>query len=812
MTQTRFWAFQDAASSRLANRRLALVVDPAVYQGYFPVPSAVAGRIDLTLGTDPISSLITSEGVRIEESGNLAAIVQFTGASLSGETRYDLVVCEYQYTADRNIPAVYKVVQGTFSPPGTEPVLPQPQNSYQTSICYVRIRPVAGPSSTPQVLQTDLLPAVRGQDVVTPDEMGGLKPVIDPSNANRQRIYVFAGSYPTVDRSTLIDFRGGYSELITDEPVVAAMAVNSTQYWTVGIADDQSITLIEQVSSLTDAPTLVESTVLLAVIEIVNPGTPTINRLRDIRQFITRLGSGAGETDQWADMFQETVFEQMVFDPFTTLDKVQANTFLDSGTGATPVSSFLYRLNQARTALEIVYDGGAAPTGDIEIVVGDFLAGTDLPALREFQVLALHDVPGAGPSGLNYAYSFTGSLGPVFSLQASLANNQISPIVATPAVAPGQLFLKLIFPGSLFTPGNPLTAAIFGLGIVANIRPEVATAAQLLEDARTTLENSICNLIGNTFEYWSYPVFYSAAVEDFIALDAPAVPNVSMTISGAAADIAAGVRQVGPDGWQAIWTTAGNITAATLSRVSRIGASDKRPTLRTTLPVAVGTPADLPLEYRVPARLLRVGDVASMAVTAQTLLAGVAGVSIRLYKRNNANQLIVDYETPIVYAPAGQTRITVTTDTQLVDAEHVAVGFVLHHTQAAAGATDVTWLDPVGCAGRFTTLLPFSPARDPSTQLQHYVQVHRAFLRGHQTEPAAVGYSFAIAPMYGDLGIARVQAINLAGYQNSVKVSSVVGTLDDDQQTLNVSGNVTLLGSWLLDSKLLIDVLYEKPI
>lgn len=818
MPQAISWAFQDAATARKANQRVAGVVDPGVYSGFFPivsVSSPTQNRIDLVLGRDPVSVIITSEGVRIEENANLVGIVQFINPS-STLTRYDMVILEYQFTNDRNVSAVYKVLQGAFAPIGTEPVKPEIQNPYQVPICFVRIRPVAagsGPSLV-QLLQSDLLAVIRGQDVTHPDEMGALKPIVNPADTNSQTLYVYPGSFPSVDRSTIIEYPGGYSKPITDNATVAAMAIGDTQFWTAGIADDGSVALIEQLTNYTDSPTNVESSVPLCVLEIRNPsGTIQITNLRDIRQFITRLGTGNDENDQWADMFAQTIFQEMVYDPFTNLEKVFVNSLED--TGLTPnINGLSLELDQAQTALVLRYDGSAdIPSGDVTVVLGDFIAGSNIAAIRELVVMALHDVPGLGTSGLQYRYSFSGVFSgyqpPATADALPLGNNVDTPIIATPGGSPTSLYIKFVFPNSLFSLGTPVEYRIFSLGFQANIDPSVAVGNIILDDARTTQQNSIRNLIGNDFNYWSYPNDTTFAVPND-----PASSAFAMLISGVSSDISGGLKQVGPDGWQAVWKTAGAIPSVQLLRYQR-GASgdDRRFLLQTTISaIAAVNAGEFLLEFRVPAALLRMGDPVSMAVNVDVNVDAVAGMSIRLYARNTQNQLVIASESSPVYAPSGFTRMVSSTGVNKIDASHTAVGFVLRLRQSAAVAVTAKWADPVGAAGDFSTVLPFSPPADPETFLKHFVSVLRMVQKGFVSEPTPVAVAMTLPVKFRSLGTPRVTLVPLPGFQNSVNVSSLSGTVDDQGQTVVLEGQALQEGAYGIDSVLLVDVFYEREI
>lgn len=64
MTQRRVFSFHDLETSRQHNRRFARVIQSGVYSGFQPTVSAGSTKdIDLTLGRDDASRLLTKEGV-----------------------------------------------------------------------------------------------------------------------------------------------------------------------------------------------------------------------------------------------------------------------------------------------------------------------------------------------------------------------------------------------------------------------------------------------------------------------------------------------------------------------------------------------------------------------------------------------------------------------------------------------------------------------------------------------------------------------------------------------------------------------------
>lgn len=800
MVQTHIWNFQDPASSRRANDKMARTVNVGVYAGYYPKVGASTNRIDLTLGSDPVSELVTAEGVKIVETANLSGVVQFVNPSTSGLTRYDLVVCEYQYQPN-STPAIYKVLQGVSAAPGVIPELPVPQNIYQTPICYVRINPITpsgvGPP-TVVLMQDDLLPIARGQDVDDPKEMSGLKAIIDPTAPNRDVIYVYAGQFPNIDRTTLIDFRGGYSAGVSALP--SAVPLGQRKYWVYGITDAEEIVPIEELTSFTALPTDVESAVPLCLVEFFNPaGTPFITRIRDLRTYITRLGAAGSEDDLWADMLAGTYMDEMVYEPFLDLDLLNTSTLVQrDGAGVTSAApGVTLSLDQAQTALKIVYDGVTPIVNDVEFVLGDWLLNNSLSAIREFMVLALHDLP-----GLKFQYSFSSMLNGFSSTKYDLLSNLNATIISSLGNPPSSLYIRVVIPASVFSSGA-FEYRLFSIGLLANISSGLAARNVVLDDQRTTIENSVRNMIANAFEFCSYPNATS------FAPDPDQNTDFEMTISGAVNDISADVNQFGPDGWQAVWNDGGTFVSDLLTRVP-VDPTGYRYALNmfTSDRGVIG----MPLEYRVPAHRFRMGDAVSFALDAEASQRENCQIAIRLYTRDGSGQLVVNPGDEYFSAKTeiGFQRLVVSTGTRVVDSSVVFVGFVIYHYQLAATDSEVTVKDPMAAMGDFPVLLKYSPAVNMRDELAHYVTVHRLRQLGFTAEASPVGMMVPMPVKYRELGTLRATRVNLSGEQNSDNVSGLTSEVSDQGSDVGVSGTTVQVGPYRLDSRVLADVRYER--
>ena len=799
MTQTRQWAFQDPASSRLANRKQSRVVDVGPYAGYFPRVTQLAGvtnRIDLTTGDDGVSVAVTVEGVRLEEDTNLVGVVQFDNPSTSGQTRYDLVVVEYQYSTNRTAAAIYKVIKGNFVTAGVTPERPKAQNSFQVPLCYVLIRSVTattGPALV-QLAQSDLTPVARGQDVEHPSEMAALKPIVDPTSPGNTRLFVYGGSFPRIDRQTIIDFVGGYSAEIDPSNLIT---IGTTVYRVYGVTDAGTVEVIETVASFLSNPTNVEFAVPVCVAEITNStGLARIVRIRDIRQFISRLGTGDSEIDLWTDMFHDTYFNQLVFEPFLDLDLVNETTFVDTGSGNAPLD-VTYALDQATSSLVFSFGGATPPTGDVELVIGDFISGNfsnPASSVREFMALALHNVP-----DLQYAYSFSG-LTSGFSPPQQLSDLLNSPIVKIPGSAPSQLYLKLIIPnGSTLFAGAASSASVSSIGILANIDAEVAARNVILNDQKTTLENATRNLIGNPFQRWSMP----NASQFTLPLDNS---NFALEISGTQTNITNRDLQFGPDGWQAVWSS-GQSSAFILTREPQVTDAFAYQ-MRVEIPQAAGTPAQLPLEYRIPIERVRIGDAVSFAVNVDTPDQNLVRLGIRFYRRPATGLSYSEVFSAL--NTGGFQRLLVTTDALTVDADVVAVGFVIYYSQSGGKDTEIVFSDPMAALGRFSEVLTYAPPPNMVDEAKHYVSVHRMQQRGFTAEPAPVGMMIPHPFKYAQLGTLRARAVTLPDAQNSENVGSITYSIEDNGQDIGVFAESVGAGPFVIDSQVIAEVLYEK--
>jgi hypothetical protein len=117
MTQ-RLSMVNSAAWPSSLNRHISTVVPPGVHTGGIRVIAGASGKLSIRPGV-----LVTADGLRVEETSNLANVLDVPAPPETG-VRYDAIVCTAVSTdTDPPSAATYSIVQGT---PGAEPALPSP--------------------------------------------------------------------------------------------------------------------------------------------------------------------------------------------------------------------------------------------------------------------------------------------------------------------------------------------------------------------------------------------------------------------------------------------------------------------------------------------------------------------------------------------------------------------------------------------------------------------------------------------------------------------------------------------------------------
>lgn len=797
MTQTRNFQYHQPETARRHNAKVAKAFDTGVYQGFFPRVNVIdPSKIDLIRGADGMSSLITGEGVRVDEDADITQVVQILGAHLTF-TRIDLVVGEYQFTNNPATPLIYKVIQGAIPTSLTQPYpIPEPANAYQVPICYVRVGPNAGPVV---LTQTDLTQIPRGQYLNAPSEIGSLKPMIDPTNT--KRLYVFGGTFYSRDGTAILNTRGSYSDVITDP----GLGVTNYQYF---LFDDAgNVTRGGTVATYETNPPVDSESTVIAVCEVKNTiGTEYINRVRDVRSGMVRAGQEGPEIDEYKDMLASTTFTQLVFDGLSNDNNVDFTTLDDGGLGA----ALTVEVDAADSSLTFSYVDNVAATGDVELVLGDFLSGASLSTpLTDFAVVAVHDIGTAQPS-LQYDRSFISAVAGFTAVPRDLETNVVSTVenlLSTPAA----MFIKLILPQALFPGtggGATVTFKIFSIGLLFNTDPETSQLDQILDDGATAVTQGLRNAIGNPFQIWSKPNATAYASIDDNA-------DFTMPVSSAAADVAGMINQFGPDGWMVMWDSGISVNPS-LKRKRRGGGATDVPIfdMECSIPQAPATEV-VPLEYRIPFYEIARGMPYSFALDFTVLTgapAGRVGIQILRYKKLFTTTGLLASEgagTSILYNTTASGRLVLSTDGVFNTSDSTyALGFRIVFAPDPAATALVRVGRPMAVAGNYVSDVPFVMPDDVLTKAAHYVSALNAKVYGYASDGQRVGIAVPHVRKHSALGTLRTTQVNITGSQNNSNIANI--SLVATENETDFSADSGAAGPFVIDSKLITEVLYDK--
>ena len=311
-------------------------------------------------------------------------------------------------------------------------------------------------------------------------------------------------------------------------------------------------------------------------------------------------------------------------------------------------------------------------------------------------------------------------------------------------------------------------------------------------------------MVSNPFEFFTYPN------DTAFPPDPDQNSNFVRIISGVIEDVAAGVNQIGPDGWQAQWADGGAFQQCEMTRLP-INSTAFRYKMRLSTTDRGGVA--MPLEFRVPAHKFRLQDAVSFAVDVDANVRNTCQISIRMYKRVSGTLTISD-EVFSRFVEAGAQRLVVSSATQnvLVDADVIAIGFVIYHQQLTTNDSIIVLTDPMAAMGDFPSVLPFSPAMNPLDEMAHYVSVHRLQQRGYTGEASDVGIMVPMPFKHRDLGTLRAERVTLSGEQNSSNVTGITTEISDKGSDLAVLAQTVNAGAFRIDSRVVADVLYEKVV
>ena len=792
MPQSKLFQFHSPETARKHNSKISKVADVGVYAGYFPrVNAGVPSKVDLLLGGDVQSELITSEGVKIIEDVDLLAAVQITVAPSATFTRFDLVVGEYQFTNNTAVAMIYKVITGSYAASVNDPIpLPEVQNVYQVPIALVKVR--AGGSVV--LAQTDLFPLVRGQDLVSPAEVGSAKSIVDPTNT--ARLFVYGGQFYSKDGTQLITFPGAYSDAIT--PV--GMGGTSYQYYVLN--DGSEIVNAGTVATFETNPALVGESIPVAVVEVKNPaGTSLINRVRDLRSGLIRNNAESEEIDELKDMLGDSTFLNLVPTLFTSSNDIDLTTVVDGGIGA----GLSVYIDSTDSSLTFEYDGSVAAGSDVTVATPDMFSGAGFTDFTDFALVARHDIDTTLLAQvLQYDRSFTSAVAGFSGANRDLSQNVLSTVEVV-RIAVTAFHTKLVLPAGLFLFGTPATYKIFSLGLMVNTDPETSEIGTVIEDSTEAFRQSLKNAIVNPFQVWSRP---SAAG---VIAEMDDNSDFDLAISNSASDITNKLSQFGPDGWQTMWTLPVFTGTVLIRRIPvGTGPSDVATYAMEVILPAAEAGKTIPLEFRIPWYEIARDKPYSFAVDVEAPV-GTVGISILPYKKNftGSGNLTQEFGAVMTTNTVTNQRLTLTSDgSWKTTNETYAIGFRVNMT-SQIGLTTIRLSFPMATSGAFPTDLPYVRPVDTLQQTAHYVERTQLRNFGYATDQMSVGFSQAQVRKHLALGTLRARAITAVGLSPTISnLSNASYTAEEKTITFAAtSGNA---GPFIVDAEVISEVLYEE--
>jgi hypothetical protein len=663
--------------------------------------------LSIVRGNAPSSILLTSQGVRIEETDDLVSIVLVTNSNPDG-VRVDLVVARYEFSADNNVGQTYEVIRGTYPSSGDDPVPPSP-GPFDIPLAHVYVQAKSGSASIAYTDVINLVPArfTPGQDI------GSLKPIADPVRTTR--IFVHEGVFQSFDGAKAIHFPGGYSrELLIDD-----FDGYGLKYALFGLTDDGVVSVIGTADSEENLPTFTSS-ILPLCIAVVNTaiGTvPAIVSVRDIRFPVSRQLVAVVEDEPYKASLADSIFDFVRVDVFRDTSGIELTStavasetslieVLNSSVTAEPWS---ISLDKGRTALNLA-NTGTPISGYAVFVTKDMF--------RDVSFKAQHFMVHVDSDFTNVYFRYSTS-----SPTAGFSSPLFRPgqIVRIPAGEVQKLYLKFYIPAEYVN--RALGCNIFSYGCYLRLNQQVVNTATVADVGIRSLKNAVPNLIANgNFRVWSRNDINSQ------------VPNPD-----ANEEIVYQVTETRPfaaDGWQFVSLGAVPVNN-TISRVSI--QSD-------LLGVGPGTDTGLyweigpnqastntsELEYRAPISGSETGKWVTFALSYRGSAPNLVAVNIAIYRLTPTGGVTRELAQSAVATTAIGRVIVRSLTTIPVDA--VAIGFVIQFIDRTG---NVTVYNATGALGEFATIDYTEPV-NATDILRKYYERGRLIAAGNTTEAQQV--------------------------------------------------------------------------
>jgi hypothetical protein len=714
MVQVRIFSFHDLDTSQSHNTHLANLVAPGVYRGYRIRRNASdPSLLDITHGADGESVLVTRQGVRIQELDEILGDLKVQNAD-PVYSRYDLVVSEYVWTSNTEIEMTYKVIRGRYPDNLTDPPpLPQPENENQIPLAFIFVRPqiaIAG-QSTVVIEQSDILHIAKAANIPA-QEIGSLKPIIDPTNS--LRVYIHPGTFPTLDGLSFVTFEGGYSDIIDD----SLLTDGETRYYLFGVSDAGDVSVAGESSELTTIPNIDADVLLTCVLKVVKRGGQGIGEdLIDIRFPFTRTTVPRQEADFYQDELANSVFR------YARLDDFRDDSFIDLSTLAPDETGLTAAIDKGETSLKVTWAGSGEPSGDVTIATEDLLLGSDLTQIRHILVAADTDI-----TGLTFDYSAQSGFGGFTEKDREL--NKIQGL----ADGVSQLFIRFKIPASQFEGGA--TKRIFSFVVFMVLDYETLNENSI---SGLGLENAVYstpNLISNgDFKVWSRAPSSGDTYPDINSRDKIIYPI-------RVGDFASRKNIFAGDGWQFtrldFAAEDDNITRILWSR--DVVGSNEENTMDTALEWVgeSGAAGSLNyLEHRVLAPQGYDGQYVTFAVDFKSQPREAVGIRLVFYERGSEGTLVI--QEAVESGPLRTEGTLILTSGSTLNNKVFAIGFIIVFQQTT-GVSTVYVRNARAAIGRYS-VLPFTKHPDADDINRKYYERGQIFGSGFMEEGEEAGAS-----------------------------------------------------------------------
>lgn len=763
MAQSLIFSFHDRETSRKHNNRFARVLQDGIYSGFQPRMAAGSSKeIDLTVGLDDLSRALTKEGVLVIESAPLLPAV-VVGQPDAVNSRWDLLVVEYEFSANQAQTAIYKLVEGA---PAVEPIRPGTENDFQVPIAYVRVTPdiSGGSPRIPSVADTDLFPVQHADLVNGSPEIGDLAPSIADGS---RRLFVNDGMFPNSNGTEVLTFAGGYTDEIPN-------TVSET-FHVYGLTDNLELTLIESVATLSSISSIPASVMPIAVVRgtAQGVGDSIIAEVIDLRVIFYRPPPASTELDRWTDHLGNSIFDFMVPEFFlddTGLRNLGVYELAPADyTFANRDTDFELTIDAVTSELVITYNGAGVQSDDRFFILEDILANSGIVAPGTMQVLAETDIA-------NLSYSLTTSNSPETPGSYLSLDQPIIPLTSAGpiqfATGAPQVYTRIKIPGNTFTASGQerrIASIVFFFGLDPAAGSDVSFVASSISNAIFATNN----LIANPLVLWSQ----NKPGQNADQIPHTLLDSLNLTVINPG--------DMGPDGWYLLSNTSS--VALDLSRPALIGAppEDSRSAF---MEATNSSPSTYELEHRIPFS----ADLAGRQLTfSASIFTGTPSATVAMsvvgYFRDALGDLQADVlvtSPPFSGAETPHFRVT-----PVIGNQYLQLG--IRFTIVLPGAAAVRILQPNLVIGAYTAGLPYTAPTDLLSRSAGYYERVHIVDSGFAEQSTLITKSVKLARKFTELGPLTVREVaNSTGATlNNLGALTVEGSYNHAQVSAQ-AGNV----------------------